>query len=40
MVRDVEHPDLIKGEKLNDNVIIIVPISTTFSTSIKVERTC
>lgn len=38
MVRDVEHPDLIKGEKLNDNVIIIVPISTTFSTSIKVEN--
>ena len=38
MVRDVEHPDLIKGEKLNDKVIIIVPISTTFSTSIKVEN--
>ncbi len=38
MISDVELPALIKGEKLNHNIIIIVPISTTFSTSIKVEN--
>jgi len=38
MVRDIETPELIKGEPLNDYIIIIVPISTTFSTSIKVDN--
>lgn len=37
-ISDVEDTRFIKNERLNDNIIIIVPIGTTFSTAIKMEE--
>lgn len=37
MISDVEKPIFIKNEELNENILIIVPVNTTFSTTIKIE---
>jgi len=38
MVSDMDHPFLIKDDDLLDHVLVIVPINTTLSTSVKVEN--
>lgn len=37
LLNDVDTLQFIKEESINQNIIIIVPINTTFSTSIKIE---
>jgi len=38
IIRDIEELKLIKEVELYDNIIVLVPINTTFSTSIKIEN--
>lgn len=38
MVSDDEEVKPLKGEDIYENVIVIIPISTTFSTSVKIEK--
>lgn len=38
MVSDVDEPYLIKGEEFKENVLVVAPINTTFSTTIKIEQ--
>lgn len=38
MISDSEEPALIKSEAFNKSIFIIVPINTTFSTTVKIEN--